>query len=143
MEKSTKPPKCKVKCSIDPDCHHTARIAHNCHFGDCPPCKQICRKDLPGCQHQCPSPCHDKVEVKVQLTQKAATPWEAAIEGTIGGVRREIKAVACPECQASTKYRLPSTDLSFFSILSNAIMNPMPHRHKFLDSSVAQLAMCR
>ena len=104
MEKTTKPPKCKVKCATVPDCHHPARVPHNCHFGECPPCRQACRKALPACQHTCPAPCHDKVEVRVQLAKKAATPWDAVHEGTVGGVRKEVKAVDCPDCQASQAF---------------------------------------
>jgi len=101
MEKSTKPPKCKAKCEAPPECHHENRIPHNCHFGPCPPCKQVCDKPLSGCGHRCPVACHDNVEVKVEVegSMKAATPWEAVHTGTVGGVRREVKATECPPCQ--------------------------------------------
>lgn len=37
-EKKTKPPKCLLPCKIKSKCHHIN--AHDCHFGDCPPCTQ-------------------------------------------------------------------------------------------------------
>jgi len=43
-----------------PDCHHATRLPHRCHFGYCPPCKQICDKML-SCGHHCPSVCHTAV----------------------------------------------------------------------------------
>ena len=63
----------------------------------------MCDKALSGCSHHCPVACHDNVEVKVEVegSMKAATPWEAVHTGTVGGVRREVKATECPPCQVN------------------------------------------
>ena len=53
MEKTTKPPKCRQKCKIPSDCHHERRTPHACHFGACPPCRQVCEEKL-SCGHICP-----------------------------------------------------------------------------------------
>ena len=49
-----------------PNCHHPQRQKHRCHFGECPPCSQVCDLRLPSCQHSCPMRCHDAVKVKVE-----------------------------------------------------------------------------
>lgn len=49
-----------------PDCHHPARIPHRCHFGECPPCRLQCLKQLQGCTHTCPIMCHSAVKVKIK-----------------------------------------------------------------------------
>lgn len=92
MERSTKPPRCKLKCKTPPNCHHRARIPHACHFGICPSCKQICNEQM-KCGHSCPNICHDQVLVKIQEAKKAAGPWE------VQGPKTEFKNLACPECQ--------------------------------------------
>lgn len=89
--KRTKPPRCVRPCKIPPDCHHSKRIPHRCHFGDCPPCQQVCRKQL-KCTHSCPAVCHSAVMVKVE-GQKASMPWEET------GGHLERKCLSCPDCQ--------------------------------------------
>ena len=34
--------------------------AHQCHFGDCPLCSEVCDKELP-CSHRCHVKCHGQV----------------------------------------------------------------------------------
>lgn len=80
-----------IFCSNPPDCHHKMRVKHNCHFGDCPTCKQICNKNQPECPHLCPAPCHTVVLVKVE-GQKASMPWENV------GPQIEKKSLPCPDC---------------------------------------------
>lgn len=87
----TKPPKCNKMCSISPDCHHEKRENHKCHFGDCPPCRQICNKDRSTCLHKCSAPCHSAVLVKIEA-QKASMPWEQTKPQV------EKKALPCPDC---------------------------------------------
>merc|ERR1712137_170272 len=60
-ERKTRPPRCKKDCPIPPTCHHPARTPHPCHFGQCPPCKQICSVVPDNCSHPCPLPCHDPI----------------------------------------------------------------------------------
>lgn len=76
---------------IPPDCHHKARELHKCHFGDCPPCKQICDKKHQKCGHLCQAKCHSSVLVKLQQP-KAATPWEER------GPEVEKRCLPCPQC---------------------------------------------
>ncbi|CAH1115827.1 unnamed protein product [Psylliodes chrysocephalus] len=87
----TKPPKCNVLCLTPPDCHHEKRIPHRCHFGECPPCKQICNKVHSKCFHVCPAMCHTAVLIKVE-GQKASMPWEQVKPQV---VRQELP---CPDC---------------------------------------------
>jgi NF-X1-type zinc finger protein NFXL1 len=87
----TRPPKCNKQCLVPPDCNHEARELHKCHFGDCPPCKQICNTRLPNCVHLCSSPCHSAVIVKVE-GQKPTMPWEQTKP------HLERKALPCPDC---------------------------------------------
>ncbi|GLV33994.1 uncharacterized protein CBL_11123 [Carabus blaptoides fortunei] len=89
--KRTRPPPCNRLCNLPPDCHHTQRTAHRCHFGDCPPCKQPCARKQPRCEHTCPAPCHSAVLVRVEA-QKVRVFWEET------GPRIERKALPCPEC---------------------------------------------
>lgn len=74
-EKTTKPPKCKQLCKVPPDCNHEARDPHKCHFGNCPPCLQICNKILEPCKHICHSRCHMAVLTIITPSQKRAGPW--------------------------------------------------------------------
>ncbi|XP_046852833.1 NF-X1-type zinc finger protein NFXL1-like [Xenia sp. Carnegie-2017] len=60
-ERVTKPPKCLKLCKNPSDCHHPTRKPHRCHFGPCPPCKQICGYILEPCGHKCQMECHDRV----------------------------------------------------------------------------------
>ncbi|XP_050511644.1 NF-X1-type zinc finger protein NFXL1 [Diabrotica virgifera virgifera] len=87
----TKPPKCPKLCLTPPDCHHEKRDSHRCHFGDCPPCRQICNKIHNKCSHSCPVTCHSAVLVKIE-GQKASMPWEQVKPQV---VRRELP---CPDC---------------------------------------------
>ena len=98
MERSTKPPRCRNKCKAPTDCHHASRVTHSCHFGPCPGCRQVCEKSL-KCGHNCLSPCHDNVKVKVEDTparKAAATPWELQKSGKPD---IELKALDCPDCE--------------------------------------------
>lgn len=100
MERTAKPPKCRMRCQTPPDCHHPSRQPHPCHFGPCPTCKQLCNVAM-KCGHNCPVACHDQVLVKVEESKKAAGPWE------VTGPKHEIKNLACPDCQ----YPVPVTCL--------------------------------
>lgn len=77
---------------MPPECHHAKRESHNCHYGECPPCKQICNKIHTKCGHSCPAPCHSSVLVKIE-GQKGSMPWENTSE------QLEKKALPCPDCQ--------------------------------------------
>ncbi|XP_033118413.1 NF-X1-type zinc finger protein NFXL1-like [Anneissia japonica] len=94
MERVTKPPRCKQSCSTPPSCHHIRREPHHCHFGQCPPCRQLCDKPLSGCSHRCPKGCHDDVTVKhVEQKPRPAGPWEKQPE-----VQYRQVALPCPPC---------------------------------------------
>lgn len=80
-------------CRKPPDCHHEKRDPHHCHFGTCPPCKQICGKQLVGCTHVCPARCHQAIMTKVRDTQPRAGPWEGK-----PATRVEVVAMPCPPC---------------------------------------------
>ncbi|KAG8271628.1 NF-X1-type zinc finger protein nfxl1 [Homalodisca vitripennis] len=90
--KKTRPPRCFKPCRIPPDCHHTQRDPHRCHFGSCPPCRQIC--DLPhdNCPHSCPKTCHSAVLVNVLDNFKPAGPWEKVAP------QLELRALPCGDC---------------------------------------------
>lgn len=90
----TKPPECLKICQIPPECHHEKRVNHKCHFGDCPPCKQICNKELNQCSHLCKAICHSAVLIKIE-GQKASMPWEQ----TKPQVAK--KSLPCPDCTVS------------------------------------------
>ncbi|KAJ4431885.1 hypothetical protein ANN_20491 [Periplaneta americana] len=92
-KKQTRPPRCNKPCRIEPDCHHPNRERHNCHFGECPPCRQICAKALEPCKHSCPAPCHSAVWVKVEEDRKPVGPWDVVQP------QLEMKALPCPNCQ--------------------------------------------
>lgn len=77
---------------IPPDCHHVKRDNHRCHFGDCPPCRQVCDKTHSACGHKCPAVCHSAVLVKVE-GQKASMPWEQSAPLI------ERRDQPCPECK--------------------------------------------
>uniref|UniRef100_A0A1B6MK23 PHD-type domain-containing protein n=1 Tax=Graphocephala atropunctata TaxID=36148 RepID=A0A1B6MK23_9HEMI len=90
--KKTRPPRCFKPCRIPPDCHHIQRDPHRCHFGSCPPCRQIC--DLPhdNCPHVCPKTCHSAVLVNVLDNFKPAGPWEKVAP------QLELRALPCGDC---------------------------------------------
>ncbi|KAK6628816.1 hypothetical protein RUM43_002632 [Polyplax serrata] len=92
-QKKTSPPKCNKLCTIAPTCHHPSREPHNCHFGECRPCKQICGKDRERCSHKCPAPCHSSVWVKIQDNHQPAGPWEVT--------KPKMKRcnLPCPDCE--------------------------------------------
>ncbi|XP_074651738.1 NF-X1-type zinc finger protein NFXL1-like [Tubulanus polymorphus] len=92
-EKITKPPRCSKQCSIASVCNHEFRDAHRCHFGRCPPCRQVCEKSL-TCTHSCPARCHIAVFTKVVDKVERSGPWEAAPE-----IRYELVDQPCPPCQ--------------------------------------------
>ncbi|KAK9887147.1 hypothetical protein WA026_020594 [Henosepilachna vigintioctopunctata] len=86
-----KPPKCNLPCKHPPDCHHEKRESHRCHFGNCPPCKQICNRTRENCNHPCPNTCHDAVMVKIE-TAKASAPWEEVKP------QKQKKCLPCLDC---------------------------------------------
>ncbi|XP_071950341.1 NF-X1-type zinc finger protein NFXL1-like [Antedon mediterranea] len=93
MDRATKPPRCKQPCSTPPNCHHVKRERHHCHFGRCPPCRQLCNNQL-TCGHSCPAACHDDVTVKhVEQRPRPAGPWEKQPE-----VQFKQVAFPCPPC---------------------------------------------
>ncbi|XP_021938982.1 NF-X1-type zinc finger protein NFXL1 isoform X3 [Zootermopsis nevadensis] len=104
-KKQTRPPRCSKPCSglgpslisarrIKPNCHHPSREPHRCHFGDCPPCQQVCGMLLDPCKHKCPAPCHSAVWVKVEEDQKKPVgPWDK-VQPQV-----ELKALPCPRCK--------------------------------------------
>ncbi|XP_067003149.2 NF-X1-type zinc finger protein NFXL1 [Anabrus simplex] len=92
-KKKTRPPRCMKLCRIEPDCHHPQREPHRCHFGDCPPCRQVCGLPHDPCGHSCSAMCHSAVWVKVGSEQKPAGPWEK-VEPQL-----ELRALPCPDCK--------------------------------------------
>lgn len=62
--KRNKAAKCKALCKLPSKCHHES-LPHKCHFGDCPPCVQMCAEVLP-CSHKCLAKCHDFVKVVIR-----------------------------------------------------------------------------
>ncbi|XP_072040523.1 NF-X1-type zinc finger protein NFXL1-like [Amphiura filiformis] len=94
-EKVTRPPRCSKKCSTAPDCHHPTRDHHRCHFGRCPPCRQMCAQPLLHCSHVCPKVCHSAVLVKqVENKPAPAGPWEAKPKAMLTMVN-----FPCPPCE--------------------------------------------
>ncbi|GAU98606.1 hypothetical protein RvY_09730-2 [Ramazzottius varieornatus] len=93
-EKSMKPPKCRLLCANPPDCHHSSRTDHYCHFGRCPPCSQMCSKTLP-CSHRCTAPCHSAVEVLVRSDkERPSGPWEMKASPEL-----EVREYPCGRCE--------------------------------------------
>ncbi|KAL3881056.1 hypothetical protein ACJMK2_033252 [Sinanodonta woodiana] len=97
-EKVTRPPRCNQTCRQPPDCHHSERTPHRCHFGNCPPCKQICQKSLPNCQHSCSFICHSAVRVKMKDRTPRAGPWESRQAEWV-----EVVNKLCPPCPQPIK----------------------------------------
>lgn len=95
------------------DCHHEQREKHRCHFGDCPPCKQQCKKSLPKCSHECPEPCHSAVLVKIE-NQKASMPWEQT------DPKFERRNLPCPDCMfpVSVKCLGKFSSIAYLLVLS-------------------------
>ncbi|KAM6440614.1 NF-X1-type zinc finger protein NFXL1 isoform 2-T2 [Liasis olivaceus] len=93
-ERTTKAPRCKELCRQPPTCHHPIREKHHCHFGPCPPCRQICKKVLEKCGHLCPASCHDEALVKQTGLHQPAGPWEQSTEPAFIQT-----ALPCPPCQ--------------------------------------------
>ncbi|XP_076351913.1 NF-X1-type zinc finger protein NFXL1 [Tachypleus tridentatus] len=92
--KATKPPRCRKPCCIPPACRHPSRDPHRCHFGNCPPCSQICNEKL-DCGHICPVVCHIAVLTKIEPPKiKRAGPWEV-----LPPPRIEELDYPCPPCQ--------------------------------------------
>ncbi|XP_065844834.1 NF-X1-type zinc finger protein NFXL1-like [Oscarella lobularis] len=95
-EKRTRPPRCKEPCKIPPDCHHSQRQAHVCHFGNCPPCTQICSKPLVGCEHACPFKCHTAVRKSIQTNRPVGlAPWKSYTAPT----QPSLVELPCEPCQ--------------------------------------------
>lgn len=87
FEKKVDPPQCTMRCRVTPECHHTVRQFHTCHFGDCPPCSQPCGLPLPRCDHTCGAACHHP---------DACAPCGELVERScVGG--HEVKQVRCSE----------------------------------------------
>ncbi|XP_076265116.1 NF-X1-type zinc finger protein NFXL1 [Rhynchophorus ferrugineus] len=87
-----KPPKCSKLCLLPPECHHDAQEKHKCHFGECPPCRQVCNKSRTTCSHRCSAKCHSSVNVKIEA-QKASMPWEQT------SPQFEKRCLPCPDCK--------------------------------------------
>ncbi|XP_041971572.1 NF-X1-type zinc finger protein NFXL1 [Aricia agestis] len=92
-ERHTKPPKCNLLCKIKYKCGHVEENKHNCHFGECPPCKAICDKVYDKCGHNCKAVCHEYVLATFKQIEKPATPWEAQPPKT------KIVKLECPPCE--------------------------------------------
>ncbi|XP_055333654.1 NF-X1-type zinc finger protein NFXL1-like [Paramacrobiotus metropolitanus] len=93
-QRSVKAPKCSYACEQPPNCHHSVRTRHPCHFGKCPPCVQICEKRL-GCGHTCQAKCHSAVEVTLRSdSDRPAGPWEMKAVPDV-----EIRNYPCPPCE--------------------------------------------
>lgn len=92
-ERTSRPPRCRKLCTVQPDCHHTERIRHNCHSGSCPPCRQVCGQPLVACGHLCPAACHDQVTVRVEEQARPVGPWEER------GPSYVTKQLPCPPCR--------------------------------------------
>ncbi|XP_063701227.1 NF-X1-type zinc finger protein NFXL1-like [Culicoides brevitarsis] len=91
-EKKSKPPKCRQPCTVKSKCRHQNK--HFCHFGECPPCDEMCNEALP-CSHSCKAKCHDFVKVSIKEANfKPSMPGEYAVE------RVEFKKLDHPKCQA-------------------------------------------
>nr|CAD7597142.1 unnamed protein product [Timema genevievae] len=91
-KRKTKPPRCNRQCKIEADCHHPKRENHKCHFGDCPPCRQVCGKVRADCPHPCPALCHSAVWVRVDGDHKPAGPWEKVTP------QLQMVDLPCPNC---------------------------------------------
>ncbi|XP_044731524.1 NF-X1-type zinc finger protein NFXL1 [Chrysoperla carnea] len=92
-QRKTKPPRCSYLCKNRPDCHHKQRVPHACHFGDCPPCKQICGKPHENCDHTCPALCHSAVLVHINEDgEKISTPWDKK------NMQIARTSLPCPDC---------------------------------------------
>ncbi|CAB3990085.1 NF-X1-type zinc finger NFXL1 [Paramuricea clavata] len=74
-ERVTKPPKCSQVCKTPSNCHHLIRKSHRCHFGPCPPCKQICGYKLASCDHSCRMACHDNKTISRAESRPLTSPW--------------------------------------------------------------------
>lgn len=102
--------------SIPPDCHHEKRENHKCHFGDCPPCHQVCNKERSTCPHKCNAACHSAVLVKIEA-QKASMPWEQTKP------QLEKRALPCPDCMVPVPVTCLGKSISFlwkcFCIMGN------------------------
>lgn len=91
-KKKTRPPRCSKSCQILPDCHHPKRENHRCHFGSCPPCRQVCGIKH-ECGHPCPKTCHSAVLIDVNDGLKPSGPWEKILP------QYELRALPCGDCQ--------------------------------------------
>lgn len=91
-ERNVRPPKCNLSCKLKYKCGHKAENEHQCHFGDCPPCKAICDKPYSKCEHKCKALCHVAVAVVFKQVEKPSTPWD------IQPPRTRIMNLDCPPC---------------------------------------------
>ncbi|XP_048589157.1 NF-X1-type zinc finger protein NFXL1 isoform X2 [Nematostella vectensis] len=94
-EKISKPPKCNELCKHPSNCHHPSREPHRCHYGDCPTCRQICKRHLPDCNHTCPQRCHDNVPAQTKSPIAAAKDTQQ---------NPEVVALPCPPCREPVKW---------------------------------------
>eukprot|EP01114_Cavostelium_apophysatum_P002131 TRINITY_DN11856_c0_g2_i1.p1 TRINITY_DN11856_c0_g2~~TRINITY_DN11856_c0_g2_i1.p1 ORF type:complete len:467 (-),score=63.05 TRINITY_DN11856_c0_g2_i1:30-1430(-) len=109
VERKTPPPRCVQLCAIPSLCHHPTRVPHFCHFGPCPPCKEICNCDSKDCneageKHSCPLLCHDpappnaalwfKVDHRSKKTHQKKLVPPAPVT---------IDQVVCPQCAVIVK----------------------------------------
>ncbi|KAH1004003.1 hypothetical protein HUJ04_003825 [Dendroctonus ponderosae] len=95
-KQKVKPPRCSKLCVTPPECHHEKRDNHKCHFGDCPPCRQICNKRRPNCVHPCSATCHAAVIVKIEA-QQGSMPWEQSAP------QLQKQNQPCPVCKVPVK----------------------------------------
>ncbi|XP_051138149.1 NF-X1-type zinc finger protein NFXL2 [Andrographis paniculata] len=86
------PPKCRKPCPVAPLCRHSSNYKpHRCHYGACPPCRQICDKEFP-CNHKCKLRCHGpKPPPRPEFTLKPKKKKSNQLSEVIPGS-------SCPPC---------------------------------------------
>jgi NF-X1-type zinc finger protein NFXL1 len=89
-------PKCKETCRIGSKCHHNP-VPHNCHFGDCPNCNQICSEPL-SCNHSCLERCHDNV-----ITVTKDKKFVPKLPGEYAEEKIEMRKLPHPPCKTIVK----------------------------------------
>lgn len=89
--KKGRSPKCAETCKLPSKCHHDP-LHHNCHYGECSKCVQIC-DELLLCLHLCKEKCHD--HVKVITKDKNFVP---KFPGEMAEEKIEFKKLPHPPC---------------------------------------------
>ncbi|KAK7868185.1 hypothetical protein R5R35_003052 [Gryllus longicercus] len=90
IHKKTKPPKCSEPCKRPVDCHHKNMSVHPCHFGKCPPCREMCGLQHGTCGHTCEAKCHAIAPV----LQVKRMIWETDVPSN-----NVPEKVPCPPCK--------------------------------------------